>query len=681
MIGLARIVGPLGAALKAVEPRHWLGLGASVALHLGVLLGWKPEPPPEPQPISFEIALEPPSAQPLPAAKKKAVAKKVRATKLAKQLAKPRKAKEKKAPRQPIAKREPHLLDATWRGETQASPNVPALALPDANALGLSAIQDSASAGGKANDKAQLARAEREARAAAAPTASNESGAGLSEPGIAQAAADSAARGESGLALAHSTSLSASQGINPGAGGAGAQAHTAAASLAGAAGSGRSGDSPGGLHASASPQAALSAPTGTGMQAAAATATVAAVSPGGELPGVRLTASGSLSDAVALRAALSGGVLPAGVGSVAAGPLAAALAQGAQQPTAANLPGSGGLASSQTRAGGAPINAGTGSGAAHAGVIEAGASRGGRGQEAKGKLGAAAVASAALFGPARTAALPGRVGQTGETVALAPGEPGSSPRLAVTLGQVLVSVPANPYLATRPGSSGAATRGELSTGIDRAASGVAADTGSRSAGAMPFTATAYGGGMPSSGRTPNTASSAGAALTRPSQAGSSAVLNAAGESGRRPVVLQATHIVPVKVVRPDTEIQRLDVLAPSNYCPLPLPGHTQPDNRAPPPDRNLAEQPAYALDNPRIDYPFLANVRGVEGRVTVRVEVLANGHPGKMWLKQSSGSGILDQNAQEQLKQWRFVPARKNGQPVSAWIDVPVQYRLSEARP
>jgi TonB family protein len=345
------------------------------------------------------------------------------------------------------------------------------------------------------------------------------------------------------------------------------------------------------------------------------------------------------------------------------------------------------LTGSQASVASVSINAGAGYGAVHTGGVggvgvEAGASRRGRGQETNSKLGVAAVASSALMGPARTAATPGRTGQSVAAVALAPGEPGGSPGLAVTLGPVLVSLPVNPYLTTRPGQSGVAMRGEPSVGIERTSLAAVADVGSKGAGAMPFAATASGGGgMPSSGRTASPTGSRGAMMTRPGQAGSTAVLNAAGESGRAPVILQATHAVPVKVVRPDTEIQRLDVLAPSNYCPLPLPGHTQPDNRAPMPDRNIAEQPAYALDNPRIDYPFLANVRGVEGRVTVRVEVLANGRPGKMWLKQSSGSGILDQNAQEQLKQWRFVPARKSGQPVAAWIDVPVQYRLSEARP
>jgi TonB family protein len=179
----------------------------------------------------------------------------------------------------------------------------------------------------------------------------------------------------------------------------------------------------------------------------------------------------------------------------------------------------------------------------------------------------------------------------------------------------------------------------------------------------------------------NTSGGAGGVGSAPGQNASAAILNAARESGRPAVVLQATQPPTVKVVRPDSEIQRLDVLAPSNYCPLPLPGHTQPDNRAPHAAQDLAERPAYSSDNPAINYPVLANIRGVEGRVTVRVEVLQDGRPGKMWLKQSSGFGILDQNAQEQLKQWRFVPARKNGQPVTAWIDVPVLYRLSQSRP
>lgn len=662
----------IAAALKAVEPRHWVGLGASIALHLGVLLGWRPEPPTEPKPISFEIALEAPEAQARPVAKTKVVAKKS-PRKLTKQR-KPKTPKlaAKKKPDPAIARREPYLLDATWRGESKARPDAPALALPDARTLGLPAgIQTATVNDTLASGKPKSARAERTGDPVVA--ASRDSSAGLSEPGVAATVADHAPRGESGLALAAATSLAVSQALNPGASGAGAQASTAAESLAGASGSPGSDDKPGGLMASTSPQAALNAPSGAGVQAAAASGSLAAAA-GAEPQGVRLTASSALGGLA---------TLPAGAGAVSAGPQAATLAQGSQPQSTPDRSGGGaggGLANSQPGNVRTPIEVGGRSGAMLAGTVEAGASRG---QETKGRLAAATVAATALIGGPRTSASPGRADRIGESVALMPGEPGSSPRFAVTLQPVLANPPAsNPYLPARAGHAGAVASGETPAGASRAFGGSGARTDGAAATTQRLAGSPVGVGAGiASGRAPGDTRSPVGILASPGQSASAAVVNAARESGRAPVVLQATRVIPVRAVRPDTEIQRLDVLAPSNYCPLPLPGHQQPDNRAPQPDRNIAEQPAYALDNPRIDYPMLANIRGVEGRVTVRVEVLSDGRPGKIWLKQSSGSGILDQNAQEQLKQWRFVPARKNGQPVPAWIDVPVLYRLGEARP
>lgn len=633
MIGLARLVAGLGVTLKAVEPRHWVGLGASVALHLGVLLGWKPAPPPEPQAISFEIALEPPDAKALPVARTKVVAKQSPSKKLTKQ----RIPKSQKVLAQENAQREPQVIDATWRGENKASKDVPALALPDASVLGLPAVIQAATLeNAKASGKSRAERANRDAEVAA-----NEGGAGLSEPGVARAGSDSAARGETGLALAAASSLAASQGINPGAGGAGAQVSTVASSLAGA--SAFVGERQGGLHASASPQVALDAIPGVGTQLADATATAAQTR--SEPQGVRLAASSSMTGLAAL---------PASAGSIAASPQAVSLAQGAQQQTAPN-PSAGGA---------------------------------GRGGESVHSLTRSQVAApTARVAGTRVAAGPDRTGQGGATVALAPGEPGSSPRFAVTLQPVIASAPGSkPGRASSPGRDGAAASGEpASAGASRAVPRMAADVGASGGASVQLAGSAAGAGLVViPGRTPGRARDGSGEIAAPGQLASAVILNAAREAGRAPVVLQSTQVAPVKVVRPDSEIQRLDVLAPSNYCPLPLaghtPGHNQPENRAPLPDRNTAQKPAYALDNPHIDYPVLANIRGVEGRVTVRVEVLASGRPGKMWLKQSSGSGLLDQDAQAQLARWRFEPARKNGQPVSAWIDVPVLYRLSEAR-
>jgi protein TonB len=161
----------------------------------------------------------------------------------------------------------------------------------------------------------------------------------------------------------------------------------------------------------------------------------------------------------------------------------------------------------------------------------------------------------------------------------------------------------------------------------------------------------------------------------PAQAGA-----ASGGPDREAARLKTVKVADTQVIRPDTQAKPLDVLAPSTYCPLPLPGHSFPDNRPPKPDEHVTTQPAYAPDNPSFVFPIQAWAGNIQGKAIVRVEVQPDGKPGRMWLKQSSGSGLLDRDAQSQLTFWRFIPARKNGQPVSAWIDVPVVYRLQDAK-
>jgi TonB family protein len=162
----------------------------------------------------------------------------------------------------------------------------------------------------------------------------------------------------------------------------------------------------------------------------------------------------------------------------------------------------------------------------------------------------------------------------------------------------------------------------------------------------------------------------------PAQADGGAGGGSASEPGR----LQAVKVAETRVIRQDTQAKPLDVLAPSTFCPLPLPGHTFPNNRPPKPDGTDHSVPTYAQDNPSFIFPLQALLANVQGNPIVRVEVLPDGKPGRMWLKQSSGNGMLDRDAQSQLTFWRFNPARKNGQPVAAWIDVPVVYRLQDAK-
>ncbi len=82
------------------------------------------------------------------------------------------------------------------------------------------------------------------------------------------------------------------------------------------------------------------------------------------------------------------------------------------------------------------------------------------------------------------------------------------------------------------------------------------------------------------------------------------------------------------------------------------------------------------LNNPRPAYPLAARRRGLEGRVVVRAEVLANGRCNRIELKSTSGFLPLDQAALDAVKKWRFVPARSGSQSVVAWVDVPIIFRL-----
>jgi protein TonB len=81
-------------------------------------------------------------------------------------------------------------------------------------------------------------------------------------------------------------------------------------------------------------------------------------------------------------------------------------------------------------------------------------------------------------------------------------------------------------------------------------------------------------------------------------------------------------------------------------------------------------------DNPAPEYPYVARLRGEYGRVVLRVEVSASGEAGQVLIERSSGYDILDRAAFETVKRWRFLPARRNGMPVTASVRVPIRFAL-----
>ncbi len=77
-------------------------------------------------------------------------------------------------------------------------------------------------------------------------------------------------------------------------------------------------------------------------------------------------------------------------------------------------------------------------------------------------------------------------------------------------------------------------------------------------------------------------------------------------------------------------------------------------------------------------YPAAALKRGLEGLVTLAVLVAADGSVEQIRVQRSSGHRVLDREALRHVREhWRFQPAWRDGQAVSAWASVPVEFTIA----
>ncbi|NBS16976.1 MAG: energy transducer TonB [Gammaproteobacteria bacterium] len=84
------------------------------------------------------------------------------------------------------------------------------------------------------------------------------------------------------------------------------------------------------------------------------------------------------------------------------------------------------------------------------------------------------------------------------------------------------------------------------------------------------------------------------------------------------------------------------------------------------------------LHNPKPLYPAMAKRRQWEGKVILKVKVLASGAASEVSIQTPSGHEILDEAALEAVRQWHFVPAKRGGQPVDSLVNVPINFNLLE---
>ncbi len=146
----------------------------------------------------------------------------------------------------------------------------------------------------------------------------------------------------------------------------------------------------------------------------------------------------------------------------------------------------------------------------------------------------------------------------------------------------------------------------------------------------------------------------------------------------KPVVKQ-----PIRKIEP---LPPQPILAITEPTPVPARFEAPPPPPAPPP-APVAAAPAPApvilpnfnadyLKNPAPHYPALSRRMGEEGRVVLRVFVNQQGVPTQVELRTSSGFSRLDSVALETVRQWKFIPARRGEQPISAWVLVPISFSL-----
>lgn len=79
-------------------------------------------------------------------------------------------------------------------------------------------------------------------------------------------------------------------------------------------------------------------------------------------------------------------------------------------------------------------------------------------------------------------------------------------------------------------------------------------------------------------------------------------------------------------------------------------------------------------------YPAIARQTGQQGTVLLKIEILANGHPGRISIVRSTNYPLLDEAAVAAVRRWQFIPAKdlSSGQAIVCTITLPVSFLLNK---
>jgi TonB family protein len=95
-------------------------------------------------------------------------------------------------------------------------------------------------------------------------------------------------------------------------------------------------------------------------------------------------------------------------------------------------------------------------------------------------------------------------------------------------------------------------------------------------------------------------------------------------------------------------------------------------------DNSAAIFDASYLNNPSPSYPAFSRKLEEQGKVLLNVYVNKDGVVDQANIGQSSGFSRLDKAALDTVKNWRFVPAKRNGNIEGSWVQVPINFVLEK---
>ena len=85
-----------------------------------------------------------------------------------------------------------------------------------------------------------------------------------------------------------------------------------------------------------------------------------------------------------------------------------------------------------------------------------------------------------------------------------------------------------------------------------------------------------------------------------------------------------------------------------------------------------------SINNPHPPYPLIARKKGFEGKLILEVLVNEDGSVKSTSIRESSGYEILDNVSKKTVEKWIFIPAKKMGQAVKDYIQVPIKFVLTD---